>query len=989
MGIKRWSSLFLPSLTPSSLDLHFLHRKPVSDEPNKTPNRINSLPDLPPPGLGISLDMPQFSNKDGSDRSTKADSGAQGTGRLQKPPPPRHSPPPVPTKASTLPPSSTFDFDFADTKPSPRLRKEQKRRSSSVTTKPQTDTQTPSNQKLQKSSPPLESRIRSTSANPATARSTLDPENHASSTGTGTPALRPGSSNGSRSPPRESEPRGRPRRSWLPGARSRSQSTDSRRQKVADAWVLGQGSDYNTAFLANGERVPELWNESGDVLVYLDAKGSGGSPSFKVPAFTINNSLVFADLIEAEMTSPSSTGRERARSFTGRDNLSVLDATRRVQSPPLAPPAYEHLGDADTRLYLPVSMSSPGQRCEADMERLVSIRNMFAFLTGQPLVATKAQPNLFSVFLNISNLLKEFEFTNSDGSTYGEAVEASFSFFMEQMALADVRHSREKTLESLILGERMRSMELYSEAFAHAVGKYPAMRDLRSPLWEHLSPSSRQRLERAHLELVSRQNGVNNRLEAFEFPALFSGTANSTSSSQYKDVKFNSWRKSFGRMRQFVIGYYKNSFGSWPPKARSKKNPFTESGLNRQVLKILYSDFCALYDLLVDRESLTTRVIDQSAEDVANDYQNARGSAMRKILTEFDQSSPPVLPPIPFDLPKLPDMASVQENFHDLPPKEQAKLDRGLQEYQVILILNKAYDFDTVSLRIPFLEQFKEFELKEAKGKTAAEMADHRLGYWLFLYVIIQSLPMLVVDAPGLKYTEGVEYFLCQPVKGSPPWIEDAPAVRKRWYEVAGGGGLVELSEDAVQFGIEGVYHRSHCWLAAKRWEHGDLSGPPPPLDEGLSPLGAPQPVFQDMDPAVSSSPHLMPRSESPLNGPPGHAIRSRGTSPAGGYRSSIALGLEPVSLPTDGHSRSASRVSTRGSIGGSRPVSAAINRSRSSGNLQALAGPPPYGTPSEIPNGSRSSSRQDSAGASTFDDILKDMGGDKTKQTKKKKGLF
>ncbi|KAJ2968672.1 hypothetical protein NUW58_g10173 [Xylaria curta] len=702
----------------------------------------------------------------------------------------------------------------------------------------------------QQSSSPPNSRVRSSSAQPTTARSPADPENRVASAAAATAAVaRPTSSNGSQSPTRDGERRGRPRRSWLSGGA---------------AWILGQKSDYNTAFLANSEKVPELWNEVGDLLVYLDPKGTNGSPSFKVPLFVADHSLVFADLIEAELTSSPS---ERAQSFfTGRDSLSVSDATRRVQSPPLSPPIPEPQPSPEVRLYLPVSMSTPGHRSEADMERLVSIRNMFALLTGQPLVATKSQPTLFAVILNISSLLKEFQFTNTDGSTFGDAVEMSFSFFTEQMALADVRHSREKTLESLILGERMRFMELYNQAFAHAVGKYSAMRDLRSPLWEEVSPSTRQRLERAHIDLVGRQHGVNSRLESFDFPALFSGTANSTSSVEYRDIKFHTWRKSFGRMRQFVLNYYKSNFGSWPPKARSKKNPFTESGLNRQVLKILYSDFCALYDLLVDRESLTTRVIDQSADDIGKDSQNPRGSAMRKILGEFDQSSPPVLPPIPFDLPKLPDMASVQENFHDLSHKEQTKLMKGLQEYQIILILNKAYDFDTATLRMPFIEQFKEFELKEAKGKTVDDMADHRLGYWLFLYVIIQSLPMLVVDAPGLNYTEGVEYFLCQPPKGSPPWMEDAPAIRKRWYEVAGGGGLVELSEDAVEFGIEGIYHRSHCWLAAKRWEMGDYTGPPLPANDTLGPLEAPQSVFEDMDPGITASPSLGPRSDSPLS---------------------------------------------------------------------------------------------------------------------------
>lgn len=695
-------------------------------------------------------------------------------------------------------------------------------------------------------------------------------------------------------------------------------------------------------------------------------------------SFVIDYSLVFVDLIEAEMTSPASSGMSHTRSFTGRDSLSIDDATRRVQSPSLPEPQ----GSGDTRLYLPVSMSTPGHRSQADMERLISIRNMFAFLTGQPLVCTKEQPNLFAVFLNISALLKEFEFTNADGSTFGDAVDMSFHFFMEQMALGDVRHSREKTLESLILGERMRSMDLYNEAFSHAVGKYSAIRDLNSPLWTQVSSTTRERLERAYFELVTRQNGVNNRLESFEFPALFSGTASSTSNSDYKDVKFHTWRKSWGKMRQFVLSYYKSNFGSWPPKARSKKNPFTESGLNRQVLKILYSDFCALYDLTVDRESLTTRVIDQAAEEI-EEHKNPHLAALRKVLGEFDQSSPPVLPPIPFDLPKLPDMTSVKENYYELPVKEQVRLDRNLQEYQMLLILNKAYDFETFKLKMPFLDEFKEFEHKEAKGKTAAEMADQRIGYWLFLYVIIQSLPMLVVDAPGLQFTEGVEYFLCQPPRGHPPWMEDVPSVRKRWYEVAGGGGIVELSADAVEFSIEGIYHRSHCWLAAKRWELGDDTAPPPPPQEHLSPLQAPQSVFTDNDPAgASASPTFIDRSGSPQAAPPGVALRTG--SPGGrnsAYRSSIALGLEPVPMPGEDMPMPGSRVvSARGISPVQRPISAMMNRSRSSGNLHGMAS-----SPVQAHADSRTSSRQDSVGGSTFDDILKDM----DQKPKKKRGFF
>ncbi len=70
---------------------------------------------------------------------------------------------------------------------------------------------------------------------------------------------------------------------------------------------------------------------------------------------------------------------------------------------------------------------------------------------------------------------------------------------------------------------------------------------------------------------------------------------------------------------------------------------------------------------------------------------------------------------------------------------------------------------------------------------------------------------MLIVDAPGLEWTDGVEYFLTQAPQGNAPWNEDAGEVRKMWYRAA-GQSLVELSADVVMFSVEGIYTRSHCW---------------------------------------------------------------------------------------------------------------------------------------------------------------------------------
>jgi hypothetical protein len=64
-----------------------------------------------------------------------------------------------------------------------------------------------------------------------------------------------------------------------------------------------------------------------------------------------------------------------------------------------------------------------------------------------------------------------------------------------------------------------------------------------------------------------------------------------------------------------------------------------------------------------------------------------------------------------------------------------------------------------------------------------------RLGRWVLLYGILQVLSKLSVDTQGLKYSEGVQYFLCADLKRTPPW------------ETTGAHGLVEASQLA-----------SWCW---------------------------------------------------------------------------------------------------------------------------------------------------------------------------------
>lgn len=763
-------------------------------------------------------------------------------------------------------------------------------------------------------------------------------------------------------------------------------------------------------------QVPELWDENGTVLVHLHPRSSNKGPSFKISSWPIEASIVFHELRMAELQS-SQNGRARAPSFG--NTLEAEDATRVAQN--FGMPQTEY---GEVRLYLPSGLDHDGAydaSGKPDLQRLIAIRNLFAFLTGQPLVGTKAHPTTFSAFVEISALLKEFDFMSMDGTTWGEAVDMSFGFYMSQLALADVRHSREKTLEALILGERMKCWELYNEAYTHAVGKWQAIAALKSPLMEQISPAVYQRLERANLDLLNRQHSVNQRLEDFEFPALFAGVANS---SEFKDARTGRWRTAFQKMRGFTLDYYKDLFGSWPPKARSKKNPFSESGLNRLVLKALYGDLCSLYDLLVDRDSLTPRVIDQAPEDVSSRDEELHIKVLRKILTEFDTSSPPVLPPVPFDIPKVPTMKTVLPKYDEMKDKNKAKLDKNIKDYERELILRKSYNFDTDSVPTAFLELFKDFDKELAKGKSSTELIDNRMGIWLFLYVVIQSLPLLIIDAPDLQFTDGVEYFLCQPPMGNAPWVEDAGATRKAWYQIPGSSVKVELSPDVVMFSVEATFERSHCWASARKWDEAKAAGgaadllglAPPPgmpaagediLHHQLSPLQPPGAVFEDMDPVSSpgGGGSASPGSSapgSPASGPqrrviaPGSGL-AQGRGAGSGYRASFAglVSLEPLSLggPSNGASvvdRRASRVysaqlsaRSESSVGG-RPQSAYGDRRRSSSSSE--------NPPGMLGGGGSGHGRSKS---STFDDILKDIGnqnadgaGGNAKSAKKKFGF-
>lgn len=555
-------------------------------------------------------------------------------------------------------------------------------------------------------------------------------------------------------------------------------------------------------------------------------------------------------------------------------------------------------GPTESHLYLPISLSTSHvtpaagpletQLSPDDVDNLVSVRNLFAFLVGQSLVATERRGTIFSIFRKISDLLKAWEFSNFDASTFGEVASSSFDNYVEELNIADVRISREKTIEAIILGESMRSMSLYTEGYVHGVGKWEEITKMKNPKINLISSKTQSRMERSAMDLMVRQKNVNTRLQDFDFPAIFSGIMNSKTYTDRKQVHFEAWRNSFMATRKYIMSYYKHKYGAWPPKASSKKNNLETSGLNRLVLRSLYEDMSALYDVLVDRTNLTTRTLEgEGPETTSDDESEVIARALRTVLSEYDRSSPPVQPPVPFDVPLLP-----TKDFATGDPKKDAKArSRKLKDDEIRSILQASHNPDAVDIKHPFLAAFFDMEAKAAHGKSLDEILDQRVGQWLFLYAILNSLPMLVVDAPGVRFTDKVEYFLCLVPRSDTPWLnDDARPIQRNWYGIAGSSGVVSLPADVVENGVEGIYRRSHAWRMAEKWsQHSGLldaqvqelldhpSGPPDLADLAPPPSIAP------------SEPALRPRS-----------LRADSPGAAGrGKRESVMmLGLEALPVP-------------------------------------------------------------------------------------------
>ncbi|KAF2148336.1 hypothetical protein K461DRAFT_247745 [Myriangium duriaei CBS 260.36] len=639
------------------------------------------------------------------------------------------------------------------------------------------------------------------------------------------------------------------------------------------AWLVAFDQQERIAFdvdsMMAGQPVHELWDETGDCYIHLFPRSTGKGPSFRLSSSVFASSASLTKMAFGRLYSDNTLAdQEPGRDLSGQFSIKS-DGSRSTRQSLEEASGEVHL-HLDLRLNgnpAPVPpKKSKNTPISEDAETMIEMRNLFGFLCGQALVATEKRFTLFSIFMRIAEHLQRHEFSNMDSSTFGEVASSSFDSYVNELQLADVRRSSEKAVEMLLLGERMRSVGLYNEAFTHAVGKLEDIKRVAPTTYNAVSSATQTRLSRAAMDLEKRIANASATCTDFDMPSIFSGIMSSRTVDERQYVNFDAWKSSFFTTRKFIVGYYKALFGSWPPKPNPKKNQLQSPGLSRIVLLQLYNDLSAVYDLIVDHTALTNRTADGvSIEERSTDPPRIR--ALRHVLSEWDRSSPPVKPPMPFDIPNL-------------PRSGEPKISKKFKSEDLVKVLQASHN--PTSRPTSFVQAFREFERSQAKGCTIEEIADLRYGQWIFMYAVLQELPLLVVDAPSIRYTAGVEYFLCEASRGGVPWARDAASAGRshQWYGVAGGAGVVSLPSDVIENSIEAIYRRSHCWIMAQQWS-------------AENPIMAA--AVEEQQRAAATD--LVPP---PPIGSPGLRVDSRSSSPARSKRESVLnLGLEAIPLPS------------------------------------------------------------------------------------------
>nr|POE63402.1 hypothetical protein CFP56_04305 [Quercus suber] len=465
----------------------------------------------------------------------------------------------------------------------------------------------------------------------------------------------------------------------------------------------------------------DLWLEDGDCLVYFCAVDSlQQHPSLRI-RYTDVESLQSAYLLPK--CSPSRpSARPKSSGVADPDGI----------------PQSLHLHQADAVLYKlhlpPPSTMTKNHACQYQL----AVRNSFALVTSLPVIGETLADALSDVW----DRLKE----------WGSAMclpEKMWSYCEEQGYLDFTGHV-DRALACLALAEQAQMHDLWVDSFAHCVGQCHELS--RSPEYDAISQKTKALILRAALEMDLRIERALRVLGSFleeELGAEYLGLSKPA-------------REHLDRFRSFLNTYYVEKLGYFPPQG--------DSTFNKRMWTKMHDSFHALYEYLVDTESVT---------DLSSIRGMNGGICVVQNVLAFDQRHG--FKPLPHPLPLLPATSGLRPVL-----KRTESAQRSIRNFRRVrfdsasekqptdkeLLATATNTLDAEMLEYPLIQEFQRFERQRLDEKLS--IAEARKVRWLLIYGILQTLISITQAPPEVRDVESSSYPLCVSLSGCPAWTDES-----------------------------------------------------------------------------------------------------------------------------------------------------------------------------------------------------------------------
>ncbi|RPA80061.1 hypothetical protein BJ508DRAFT_415567 [Ascobolus immersus RN42] len=541
----------------------------------------------------------------------------------------------------------------------------------------------------------------------------------------------------------------------------------------------------------------ELWFPDGDTLVYLcephqqhsaNQYQPAPSPSFRIKSQWLKetgSSFLIASIQDRAQPTKQQSTLGPARPLTPPEVPVKMEGLERMQSLTQTPTN----SGARFEIYFPPPFSTSR---ETIMKHNLSTRNFIALLANKPLVG-------HTLGATIMELVERLDTWVPSGSaapnTVGPNVQRILSY-LQAREFDDVRNSPELAAGLLVFAERFHLKDLWREAFTHCVGMLGRLEKL--PEYKEFSAITVAFMDRASLDITVRLQNTDALFTNFDFHSMWPVSSHPFSAGA---------RQSFDRFQKFLIKHYQSRFGSWPPSQEALRHG-TTSKFTRLIYNALTHDFASLYDYLVDTSITWSPAASATASALLKNSQPFHEDPtlpILPILTAFDKANthPPLHNPYPLLPP--PTAAGQPQNTKHTFLKPRHSTTSSTPAMNALLLQNSTNIAALSQSSSPLVEAYRAHE----RSEQSIPPREARIGRWVLIYGVLQTLGSLGGDVPGLKWTEGVEYFLNARTAGTPPWepqgSDESLYMRAPWWKevekarVLNEDQIVEAPTDGIK----------------------------------------------------------------------------------------------------------------------------------------------------------------------------------------------